>query len=458
MTRITTKKLAIGMFQNGRARQTWAMPGREDEPNYTDLEYWTELARKCEAAGADFLFLADSYGYPTLNDTVIPTAIERNVQFSTVDSQMLMSALAAATKNLGLVTTVSTMVEKPPMVARQYRSLDHFSKGRIGWNIVTGSAQAGSALLFGEPLMPHDDRYALADDHVRLSLKLWEGCWDDDALIRDSATGIWADPAKVHEIIHDGPFFSSKGVLVTPPSPQVTPTLFQAGASSAGRELAATYAEAVFLAAESKALAEQIADIRGRAEAKGRGRDAIKCLIAGTFRIAESEDQARAAHEAQIAGISLEYAAATYAYFTGVDLLSFDLDRPMPASTGKTDNGRTNVERFLGPDAPTVREILEEFRANGVMGKPFLGTVEQAVDQALALIEETDADGFLVQPDPDGSHDMFFEKVMPELRRRGVIKDELPGATLREHLFGEGCVRLPDSHPGAAFRRTGVLV
>jgi alkanesulfonate monooxygenase SsuD/methylene tetrahydromethanopterin reductase-like flavin-dependent oxidoreductase (luciferase family) len=113
-----TKKLAIGMFQTGGVRRTWNMPGRENDRNFTDLSYWTDLATKCEAAGVDFLFLADSYGYPTLNETIIPTAIERNVQFSTIDSQMLMSAMAAVTKKLGLVTTVSTMVEKPPTSPR----------------------------------------------------------------------------------------------------------------------------------------------------------------------------------------------------------------------------------------------------------------------------------------------------------------------------------------------------
>ena len=451
-----TKKLAIGMFQTGGVRRTWNMPGRENDQNFTDLSYWTDLAKKCEAAGVDFLFLADSYGYPTLNDTIIPTAIERNVQFSTIDSQMLMSALAAVTEKLGLVTTVSTMVEKPPTVTRQYRTLDHLSQGRMGWNIVTGSAQAASALLFGEPLMPHDARYAKADDHVELSLKYWEGCWDDDALLKDSSTGTWADPSKVHEIVHDGPYFAAKGVLVTPPSPQVTPTLFQAGASAAGRELAAKYAEAVFLAAESTALSAQIMDIRQRAEANGRGRDAVKCLIAGTFRVAGSVEEARAQHQAQIQSITLEHAATLYAYFTGVDLLALDLDQPMPASAANSDSGRTNVERFLGPNAPTVRQILEEFRANGVMGKPFLGTPEEIVDQAVAMIEATDADGFLVQPDPDGGHDLFFAQVLPEMRRRGLIKDELPGSTLREHLFGAGQVRLPDSHPGAAFRRESI--
>lgn len=450
-----TTPIAIGMFQTGGVRKTWMIPGREGAPNFTDLDYWIDLARKCEAAGADFLFLADSYGYPTLHDSVIPTAIERNVQFSTVDPQMMMSALAAATSTLGLVTTTSTTVSKPPVVTRQYRTLDHFTKGRIGWNIVTGSGQAGSALLFGEPLMPHADRYSMADDHVELSLKYWEGGWDDDALVADSSTGVWADPTKVHEIEHSGPHFSAKGVLVTPPSPQVTPMLFQAGASSAGRALAAKYAEAVFLAAESKALAEQISDIRQRAMDNGRGPDAVKCLIAGTFRVADSREQAEAQFEEQIQAVTLEHAATLYAYFTGVDLLSLDFDKPMPASAANTENGRTNVERFLGENAPTVREILEEFRRNGVMGKPFMGTPEEIVDQAQALIEETGADGFLVQPDPDGSHDQFLTRIMPEMRRRGMLADRPTTPTsLRERLFGAGHRRLPDTHPGAQFRRT----
>ena len=447
-----TKKLAIGMFQSGAVRGSWKMPGREADRNFTDLDYWITLAKKCEESGADFLFLADSYGYPTRNGTIIPTAVERNIQFSNIDPQMLMSALAAATTTLGLVTTLSTQVEQPPIVTRQYRTLDHLSRGRMGWNIVTGSAQAGSALLFGEPLMPHDERYRKAADHVELSLKFWEGCWESDALVMDGATFTWADPAKVHEIHHAGPYFSSDGVLVTPPSPQVTPTLFQAGSSAPGRALAAKYAEAVFLAAESKALAAQIADIRRLAEHNGRSRDAVKCLIAGTFRVADSFEEAQATHRTQVESITIEHAATHYAYYTGIDLLSFDPDKPIPESAADGDNGRTNIERFLGPNAPTVREVLWEFRKNGVMGKPFLGTPEQVVSQAESMIEETDADGFLVQPESDGGHDQFIGRVMPEFRRRGLLKDGLPGTTLREHLFGEGHRLLPDNHPGAAFR------
>jgi alkanesulfonate monooxygenase SsuD/methylene tetrahydromethanopterin reductase-like flavin-dependent oxidoreductase (luciferase family) len=232
--------------------------------------------------------------------------------------------------------------------------------------------------------------------------------------------------------------------------------LFQAGASSSGRALAAKYAEAVFLAAESTALAAQIADIRRLAGENGRGPDAVKCLIAGTFRVADSRAIAEAQFESQLESVTLEHAATLYAYFTGVDLLSLDFDKPMPASAADTDNGRTNVERFLGENAPTVREILEEFRRNGVMGQPFMGTPEEIVDQAQAMIEETGADGFLVQPDPDGSHDLFFNRIMPEMRRRGMLADKPSSpVTLRERLFGEGQRRLPDAHPGAQFRQTG---
>ncbi|GAA1001938.1 NtaA/DmoA family FMN-dependent monooxygenase [Subtercola frigoramans] len=451
------KTLTIGMFHVTRARPTWRTPGF-DGPDFTDIEYWTDLAKACEANGADFLFLADSYGYPTADDQVIPNAIERDVNFSTIDPQMLISALAAVTEHIGLVTTVSTMVESPPVVTRQFRTLDHLSRGRVGWNIVTGSAQAASALLFGEPLMAHADRYAKAADHVELSLKLWEGSWEPDAWKRDAATGVWADPTKVHEVEHDGPYFQSTGLLVTPPSPQVTPTLFQAGASEAGRDLAARYAEAVFLAAESKALADQISDIRRRAVEYGRGPDALRCLIAGTFRVADTMEQAVAEYEEAIAAVSLEEAATLYSYFTGIDLLALDPDKPIPSAAASGDNGRTNVERFLGPSAPTVREVLEEFRANGVMGKPFLGSAVEVADQAEAMIEETGADGFLVQPDPDGRNDRFFAEVMPELRRRGLIKESLVGTTLREHFFGEGQRTLPDSHPGARFRRSRVTV
>jgi FMN-dependent oxidoreductase (nitrilotriacetate monooxygenase family) len=446
------KPWTIGMFGGMILTGSWRMAGNSS-PDFLDLDHWIRLARRCDEAGADFLFLADTYGYPLIDGQVPPEAAAAGMHLPTADCLSIMSALAAVTKNLGLVATVSTSVEKPPMVARKFATLDHLSRGRIGWNIVTGAGQNGTARLFGEALVPHDIRYKMADDHVDLSLKLWEGCWEDDAVLADRESGIYADPDKVHEIVHAGPYYSAAGLLSVPASPQRTPVLFQAGASSKGRDLAARYAEGVFLAAEPDLMAEQVADIRARAVSFGRSPDAIRFLLAGTFRVAPTEKEARERREQQVELVTLEQAAVNYAFFTGLDLRSMPLDEPLQST--KTETGRTNVERFTGKGnapAPTVRQILEEFRRNSVMGQPFIGDPVQVVDQAVAMIERTRADGFLVQPDWSGTWDSFIDLVMPELHRRGLMKTGPVGPTLRERLFGEGRRHLPADHPGGGYR------
>ncbi len=447
------------MFQTAGLMGAWQMDGNTST-DFLDLGHWITMARRCEAAGVDFLFFADDYGYPVLHDQIPPVALAKAVQFPRADPMMIIPALAAATSTLGLVVTVSTMIEKPPMVARKFATLDHFTRGRIGWNIVTGAGQNASSRLFGESMVAHDKRYEIAENHVDLSLHLWEGCWDDDGLVVDRQAGVYADPAKVREIEHAGPYFSAKGVLTVPPSPQRTPTLFQAGASSKGRDLAAKYAEAVFLAAEPAAVAEQVADIRARARTFGRSPDAIKFLVAGTFRVAATAAEAEQRRQRQIALGTLQEAAAAYAFFTGLDLMSMDLDRPL--ATTETETGRTNVERFSGANgapAPTVREILEEFRRNHVMGAPFLGDAAQVVEQGEEVLALTGADGFLVQPDWAGGFDSFIDLVMPELRRRGLLKTiDRTGLTLREQFFGAGQTRLPREHPGARYRSTPALL
>ncbi|MDO8381599.1 MAG: NtaA/DmoA family FMN-dependent monooxygenase [Microbacterium sp.] len=442
----------IGMFQCAGLMGAWKLP-ENTAIEFLDLNHWLTMARRCEDAGVDFLFFADDYGYPVVGDGIPATALRGGVQFPKADPTMILPALAAVTERLGLVTTLSTTVEKPPMVARKMATLDHITNGRIGWNIVTGAGQNASARLFGLPMTEHDLRYEIAADHVDLSLKLWEGCWDEGGLVIDREAGIFADPDKVREIEHHGPHFDAKGLLTVPPGPQRTPMLFQAGASVPGRDLAAKYAEAVFLAAEVPALTAQIADIRRRAEDYGRDPRSIKCLIAGTFVVAETEAAAHALRARQTGTRSLEDAAASYAFFTGLDLSVMDPDKPLDVEAALTQTGRTNVERFLGPDAPTVREILEEFQRNSVMGAPFIGDAGQVVDQAQAVIEATDADGFLVQPDHTGTFDSFIDLVMPELRARGLVATDLPAMTLRERLLGTGTPHLAPEHPGAAYRR-----
>ncbi|WP_227496910.1 NtaA/DmoA family FMN-dependent monooxygenase [Planctomonas psychrotolerans] len=443
----------IGMFQCAGLMGTWKL-AENTATDFLDLGHWLTMARRCEEAGVDFLFFADDYGYPVVNGGLPATAVRSGVQFPKGDPMAILPALAAVTEKLGLVTTLSTTVEKPPMVARKMATLDHMTNGRIGWNVVTGAGQNASARLFGSELTEHDKRYEIAADHVDLSLKLWEGCWDEGALVVDREAGIYADPDKVREIVHRGPHFSSDGVLTVPPGPQRTPVLFQAGASAPGRDLAAKYAEAVFLAAEVPALAAQIADTRRRAEQYGRDPASIKFLMAGTFVVAETEAEARAIRERATATRTLDDAAASYAFFTGLDLSVMDPDKPLDPSAALTQTGRTNVERFLGPNAPTVRQILEEFQRNSVMGAPFIGTAEQVVDQAEVAMAATGADGFLVQPDHTGTFDSFIDLVMPELRARGLVQTDQPAMTLRERLLGTGSPHLAAEHPGAVYRNS----
>ncbi|GAA4664446.1 NtaA/DmoA family FMN-dependent monooxygenase [Frondihabitans cladoniiphilus] len=451
--------LTIGMFQTMGLSGSWRLP-ENTTPTFLTLDYWTGLAKRSEAAGVDFLFIADDFGYPLIHGEVSPTAVEHALLFPRGDPSMVMGAMAAVTDSLGLVVTMSTSVERPPALARRMATLDHLANGRMGWNVVTGAGQNASARLFGEPMRNHDDRYTAAEDYLTLTMTLWEGSWEDDALRVDREAGVYADGSKVHEIHHEGPFYTADGVFTTPPSPQRTPLLFQAGASTKGRDLAARYAEAVFLAAEPDAVRDQIADIRARAVAAGREPDAIKFLVAGTFIVAPTTAEATALRERITAFVTTEDAGVQYAFFTGLNLLDMDPSKPL-AST-ESEQGRTNIERFTGDGvtaAPTVAEILEEFRVNGVMGDPFIGTAAEAVDQVESLMAHTGADGLLVQPGPTGDSASFFDLVVPELRERGLLAP-LPDAetgdahppTLRERLFPGGGPHLPATHPGHTLR------
>lgn len=446
----------IGMFQCASLMGGWKLP-ENTSPDFLDLDHWLTMARRLEAAGVDFIFFADDYGYPVVGDAIPAAAIRSGIQVPKADPTVILPAMAAVTERLGFVTTLSTTVEKPPMVARKMATLDHLTRGRIGWNVVTGAGQNASSRLFGLPLTEHDLRYAIAADHVELSLRLWEGCWDEGAVVVDRAAGVYADPAKVREIEYHGPHFSAKGILSVPPGPQRTPTLFQAGASEPGRDLAARYAEGVFLAAEAPALAAQIADIRRRAEAYGRDPQSIKCIVAGTFVVAETTAEAHALQARRQASVSLDDAAASYAFFTGLDLSVMDPDKPLDAAAAQTQTGRTNVERFLGPNAPTVRQILEEFQRNNVMGAPLIGDPATVVDRAEELLAMTGADGFAVQPDHTGGFDTFLDLVMPELRARGHVRTDDRVMTLRERLSGTDDPHLAHTHPGAAFRSVATL-
>ncbi|MGA1838628.1 NtaA/DmoA family FMN-dependent monooxygenase [Herbiconiux sp. 11R-BC] len=454
--------LILGIFQyigpNGTVGAAWQHP-EDESANFTKLSHWTRLAKRFDEAGLDFLFLADSYGFPALDGELLDASVREGRGIPHGDPMPLVSALAAVTENLGFILTTSTTVEPPAANARRFATLDHFTEGRIGWNIVTGSSGATAAALMGKELIAHDKRYDMADDYVDVSLTLWEGSWEDGSLVLDKQAGVYADPAKVHLVHHEGPYFRTDGILNLPPSPQRTPLLVQAGASGRGREFAGRNAEAVFVGGgEPATVAANVAGIRAAAVAAGRPADSIKVLVGALFITAPTSEEAWAKHAEMLAMSSPEGAAAIYAGNTGIDLLALDPDRPIEQTT--TEMGQSNLERYLGKDgkpAPLVRDILENFRRTGINGSVFVGDPGEVADQIEQFVAETGVDGYLIQPHlTPGTYDDLIELLLPVLRERGLAAPapapSAPGTTLRQKLFPEGTAHLPATHRGHAFR------
>ena len=249
---------------------TWRHP-ESQAWRYKQLGYWTDLARLLERGLFDGLFIADVIGVYDVYGGGPAAALRAGAQVPANDPLLAISAMAHVTEHLGFGVTASTSYEHPFIFARRMSTLDHLTGGRIGWNIVTSYLNSGALNVGRAAQIRHDDRYDLADEFLEVTYKLWEGSWEDDAVVADPARGIYADPGRVHPIEHDGTYFSVPGIHTAEPSPQRTPVLYQAGASARGRRFAAEHAEAVFIT-EPKAeiVARRVADVRALAAAAGR--------------------------------------------------------------------------------------------------------------------------------------------------------------------------------------------
>ncbi|MGY1814732.1 NtaA/DmoA family FMN-dependent monooxygenase [Blastococcus sp. SYSU D00820] len=452
------KAIALGAFEMMNpsvGMPTWTHPlGKGDR--YDSVDYWVEVARLLDGAGFDFLFFADTYGYPTVDGQFPDAVAAHGIQFPGFDPMLIISALAQATGSLGFVLTSPTTVERPYATSRRFASLDHYTRGRIGWNIVTGSSQSTTDSLFGlADASTHDGRYDAADEFVDLCLAFWEGSWEDDALVRDRARDVFADPAKLHRIERQGRYFSGSGVFAVPPSVQRSPVLFQAGTSGRGRAFAARNAEAVLIQGQSIAKAgETVADIRAQAVAHGRAKDEIKVLTGMTVTVAPTREEALAKRAELEALYTLEDAAVIFAGFTGVDLTA--LDPATQLTDIRSDQGQTLIDRFVRPGAPvpTVRDVLDSFRVKANRGFQVTGSPVEVADEIEAIVAGSDVDGLMLEPTFGGPevYAEFAELVLPILRERGLCAEHPAGTPLRQRLMGTGGGRLADSHPGARFR------
>jgi FMN-dependent oxidoreductase (nitrilotriacetate monooxygenase family) len=428
---------------------TWKHPDSQAW-RYKDLRYWTDLAQQLERGLFDGLFIADVIGVYDVYAGGPEAALRAGAQVPVNDPMLVVSAMAHVTENLGFGITASTSYEHPFIFARRMSTLDHLTQGRIGWNIVTSYLNSGALNVGLDAQVRHDNRYDIADEYLEVVYKLWEGSWEDDAVVLDRKRGVYTDPAKVHRIEHEGTYFKVPGIHVAEPSPQRTPLLYQAGASSRGRRFAAENAEAIFIT-EPKAeiVAGRIADLR--ALVAGAGRDPYDIKVFSGFGVITGATGAEARHKYDVyrSLIEPEGTLALWSGWLGVDLAPYDLDDPLEMVASEAIQ---SLAETFGDGNWTLRDIVDRL-ALAADGPVAVGSGVEVADQIQEWIAATDADGLnlwhVITP---GTYADFAEHVVPELQRRGVYRTAYEPGTLRQKLFGRG-PRLPDSHRGARYRR-----
>ncbi|ANY67257.1 hypothetical protein BBD42_12840 [Paenibacillus sp. BIHB 4019] len=454
------KKIHLGVFEvnavNHLTQGIWTHP-EQNRIHYNSMDYWIDIARTLERGKFDFMFFADSYGYPKERTEL---AFREASGAVGNDPMLLIPALAQATEHLAFTMTTSTTYEAPYANARRFSTLDHITKGRIGWNVVTTSSKSAADLFGRSEFLPHDERYDMADEYMDVSYKYWEGSWQDDALLVDREKRIFADPQKVHKVKHEGKYFKSEGYHASTPSPQRTPVIFQAGSSGRGRAFAAKHAEGIFLKAPTtEVLRDQIADIRRRAAEYGRDPAAVKVFTGLSVVVAQTREEAQRKFDEYMRHQSAEATLSSYAGVTGIDLTQLDPNAYF--ENIHTEMGQTHTDRFTkhSKTKKTVQEVMDDFVQKGFRGLTVVGTPEDVADQIERWTEETDVDGFNLEPYVlPGSYVDFVDLVIPELQKRGLFKTDYEAGTLRERLFGKGEARLPEHHPGASFRTPAALV
>ncbi|MCB4821531.1 LLM class flavin-dependent oxidoreductase [Roseicella aerolata] len=426
------KQLHLGAFMRPISIHTgaWRYPGAWPDANF-NLNAYARLIRKLEEGKFDAFFMADHYA--VLNMPV--EALKRSHTVTSFEPLTLLSALAMVTERIGLIATASTTYNDAWHVARKFASLDHISGGRAGWNLVT-TANPDAALNFGQDEhMAHGERYKRAREFFEVVTGLWDS-FADDAFIRDVESGLFWDPARMHVLGHKGEELSVRGPLNIARPIQGWPVIVQAGASEAGRQIAAETAEAVFGASATIEEARAFyADVKGRMDRLGRNREHLKILPGCFVVVGETLEEAQAIRARLDSLVHYESAIASLSVALGVDASRFDPDGPLPEvpETNQSKSGRERAIRLARREGLTVRQLAQ--RLGGYGGLAMVGTPAMIADQMQEWLETEACDGFNVMfPYLPGGLEAFVDRVVPELQRRGLFRREYEGRTLREHL------------------------
>jgi FMN-dependent oxidoreductase (nitrilotriacetate monooxygenase family) len=434
----------------------WRHP--RNRKRYTDLKYWTDFAQSCERALLDTMFFADVVGVPAGYGGNNDVAIREGIFVPLNDPLMAISAMAAATRHIGFAAIVSTTYEAPFAHARRMSTLDHLTGGRLGWNVVT-SYLPNSDENFGiaPDRYTHDERYDLAEEFMTVCYKLWEGSWADDAVVRNTADNVYADPAKVRRIDHVGEYFKVAGPHLAEPSPQRTPVILQAGSSGRGKAFAAKHAEAVFIGGRSaEAYRQNAADVRAEVVRQGRSATEVKLLAEMGLIVAPTQAEAEARFN-DYQAMSSPAGYLSHHFGSGADLLKYDRSKLVADIAAEGGPGSGWISRYAYPPGTTVGAVIDQAtRLDSSRALFAWGTPERVADKIEEWAETLSVDGFLMrQMISPVSIDEFADLLVPELQKRGIYRQGYAAETLRENMFGTPTPRVRPNHPAAAFRDPG---
>ncbi|MDN7245533.1 LLM class flavin-dependent oxidoreductase [Planococcus shenhongbingii] len=457
---MTNKRIYLNAFDmNCAGHQSpglWTHP--EDQSHkYKDSEYWIELAKLLEKGKFDAIFIADVLGTYDVYKGSRDAAVRQGAQSPVNDPLLVVPLMSAVTKHLGFGVTASVTHEHPYTFARRISTLDHLTKGRIGWNIVTSYLKSAAVNIGLDDQIKHDERYDIAEEYLEVCYKLWESSWEEDAVLLDKVNGIYTDPEKVHDIQHEGKYYKVPGAHLTEPSRQRTPVLYQAGASKKGVAFAGKHAECVFIGPPNIELAKKTVDkIHAEVESSGRKKDDVKILALLTPIVGKTEEEAIEKYNDYKKHISHEGALALFGGWTGIDLSGYAPDQPLEyIENDAIQSALENFTKILPGRKPTVNDI-KEYVGIGGLGPFTVGSPEQVADTLEKWVNETGIDGFnIAYAITPGTFEDFIELVVPILQERGLVQKEYEGNSLRDALFGEGA-HLSPAHPGKQYARVPV--
>ncbi|MDQ1208315.1 FMN-dependent oxidoreductase (nitrilotriacetate monooxygenase family) [Acinetobacter baylyi] len=447
------KRLIFNCFSMNTLSHIWHGLWRHPESKsigFNDLETWIELAQLAEKGCFDAIFFADIIGADPGYQNSVDIYLKEGIHLPCNDSTALCAALIGSTQHIGLVLTSSILSEHPFSFARRISTLDHLSKGRIGWNIVT-SVTHNAAQNFGfESIVAHDERYRWAEEYMEVVYKLWEGSWDQGAVVADKESGIYSKPELVHRIYHESKRYKVAGPHMCTPSPQRVPVLYQAGSSKSGRIFASRHAEGTFVLFPTiEGARKGIADARASAVAAGRNPDDLKFIQGFSFVVGSTEEEAWKKSREIDEWVSSDGLAAHIGRDMGIDFGKLDLDEQIVNLNidGLQGYARMFEESNNGQKA-RIRDLVNALSYSSRI----VGTPESIADQ-LEAWQEAGIDGvnMICQLFPDSYKD-FIEYVIPVLQERGLAQSSYRAGTLREKMFPDGNALLPENHTASQYR------